>query len=72
MQFDKTNDKLRLFFLQDNLWGDFTIGWNPVKSNGLGLSLVRGSVNGLTKIGNSDFTEYALGLVVHIAKDSTG
>ncbi len=72
MRFDKTNDQLRLLFLQDNLWGDFTIGWNPIRSNSLGLSLVRGSVDGLTKIENSDFTEYSLGLIFHVGKDSTG
>ena len=70
MRFDRTNDQLRLLFLQDNLWGDFTIGWNPIRSNSLGLSLVRGSVDGLTKIETSDFTEYSLGLMFHIDKDS--
>ena len=72
MPFDKTNDLLRLLILQDNLWGDFTIGWNPIRSNSLGLSLVRGSVDGLTKIETFDFTEYALGLIFRSYKDSTG
>ncbi len=61
MRFDKTNDPVRLLFLQDNLWGDFRIGWNPIRSNRLGLSLVRGSVDGLTKIESPIwFLEFAL------------
>ncbi len=52
MGFDNTNDHLRLLYMQDNLWGDFTVGWNPVRSNTLGLRLVRGSVDGLTQIDN--------------------
>ena len=50
MRFDKTNAHLRLLYLQDNLWGDFTVGWNPIRSNTLGLRLVRGCVDGLTQI----------------------
>ena len=52
MRFDNTNEPLRLLYMQDNLWGDFTVGWNPVRSNTLGLRLVRGSVDGLTQIDN--------------------
>ena len=65
MRFANTNDHLRLLFLQDNLWGDFTIGWNPIRTNTLGLRLVRGSVDGLTQIENlGAFTEdIALGLL---------
>ena len=63
MRFDKTHDELRLLFLQDNLWGDFTIGWKPIRSKSLGFRLVRGSIDGITKIETSDFTENALGLI---------
>jgi hypothetical protein len=51
--------------MQDNLWGDFTVGWNPIRSNTLGLRLVRGSVDGLTQIDNlGTFPEdIALGLL---------
>ncbi len=52
MQFDNTNDHLRLLYLQNNLWGDFTVGCNPIRSNPLGLRLVRGSDDGLTQINN--------------------
>jgi hypothetical protein len=38
--------------MQDNLWGDFTVGWNPIRSNNLGHRLVRGSIDGLTQIKN--------------------
>ncbi len=47
MRFDNTKDHLRLVYLQDNLRGDFTVGWNPIRSNTLGLRLVRESVDGL-------------------------
>ena len=50
MRFDSTNDHLRLLFMQDNLWGVFTVGWNPICSNILGLRLVIGSVDGLAQI----------------------
>ncbi len=66
MRFDKTYEPLRLFNLQDNLWGDFTIGWNPVRSNTLEFRLVDGSINGLTKIDprcGGRITSYALGLL---------
>ncbi len=64
MRFDKTNYPLRLLFLQDNLWGDFTVGWNPIRTNNIGLTLVRGTVDGLTKIESSvGFPEFALGLI---------
>jgi hypothetical protein len=66
MRFDKTNEPLRLLNLQDNLWGDFTIGWNPIRSNTLGLRLVDGSIDGLTYIDprfGGGFTSYAFGLL---------
>ncbi len=65
MRFDTTNEPLRLLYMQDNLWGDFTVGWNPVRSNTLGLRLVRGSVDGLAQIDNlGTFPEdIALGLL---------
>ena len=66
MRFDKTNEPLRLLNLQDNLWGDFTIGWNPVRSKTLGLRLVDGSIDGLTKIDprfGGGFANYAFGLL---------
>ena len=52
MRFAQTHDHVRLLFMQDKLWGDFTVGWNPIRSNTLGLRLVRGSVDGLTQIDN--------------------
>ena len=52
MRFDNTNDHLRLLYMQDNIWDDFTVGWNPIHSNTLGLRLVRGSVDGLKQIDN--------------------
>ena len=64
MRFDNKNDHLRLVFLQDNLWGDFTVGWNPIWSNTLGLRLVRGSVGGLTQIDLGTFPDIALGLLI--------
>ncbi len=71
MRLDKTNDELRLLFLQDNLWGYFTIGWNPNRSNNLGHRLVRGAVDGLTKLESSvGFTEYALELIFQSGHDS--
>ena len=71
MRFDKINDHLRLLFLQDNLWGDYTIGWNPIRSNSFGLTLVRGTADGLTKLESSvGFPEFALGLTFHSGKDS--
>ena len=64
MRFDNTNDHLRLLYLQDNLWGDYTVGWNPIRSNTLGLRLVRGSVDGLKQIDLGAFPEdNALGLL---------
>ena len=65
MRFDTTNEPLRLLYMQDNLWGDYTVGWNPVRYNTLGLRLVRGSVDGLTQIDNlGAFPEdIALGLL---------
>jgi hypothetical protein len=66
MRFDKTNEPLRLLNLQDNLWGDFTIGWNPIRSNTLGLRLVDGSIDGLTYIDprfDDGFANYAFGLL---------
>ena len=69
MKFDRTNVPDRLLFLQHNLWGDFTVGWNPVRTNTLGLRLVRGSVDGLTKIDpraapDTIFADYAFGLLL--------
>ena len=52
MRFDKKNDHLRPLYMKDNLWGGFTVGWNHVRSNSLGLRLVRGGVDGLTQIEN--------------------
>ena len=66
MRFDKTNLPLRILNLQDDLWGDFTIGWNPVRSNTLGFRLVHGSIDGLTKINprfGGGFASYAFGLL---------
>jgi len=66
MRFDKTNEPLRIFNLQDNTWGDFTIGWNPVRSNTLGFRLVNGSIDSLTQIDLSfddGFVSYAFGLL---------
>ncbi len=66
MRFDKTNEPLKLLYLQDNLWGDFTVGWNPIRSNTLGLRLVNGSIYGLTQIDprfDNGITNYALGLL---------
>ena len=64
MRFDNTNDHLRLLYLQETLWGDFTVGWNPTRSNSLGLRLVRGSVDGITQIDLGTFPEdIALGLL---------
>ena len=64
MRFDNTNEPLRLLYMQDNLLGDFTVGWNPIRSNTLGLRLVRGSVDGLTQIDLGTFPEdIALGLL---------
>jgi len=66
MRFDKTNLPLRLLNLQDNLYGDFTIGWNLARSNTLGFRLVDGSIDGLTKINPrfaDGFTSYAFGLL---------
>ena len=65
MRFDNSNDHLRLLYLQDNLWGDFTVGWNPIRFNTLGLlRLVRGSVGDLTQIDLGAFPEdIALGLL---------
>ena len=64
MRFDNTNEPLRLLYMQDNLWGDFTVGWNPIRSNTLGLRLVRGSVDGLTQIDLGTFPEdIAMGLL---------
>ncbi len=64
MRFDNTNDHLRLLYMQYNLWGDFTVGWNPIRSNTPGLRLVRGSVDGLTQIDLGAFPEdIALGLL---------
>ena len=67
MRFYKTNEPLKLLYLQDNLWGDFTVGWNPVRSNTLGLRLVNGSIDGLTQIDprfvDGFATSYALGLL---------
>ena len=50
MRFDKTNIPLRSLNLQDNLWGDFTNGWNLITSNTLGFRLVNGSIDGLIQI----------------------
>ena len=50
MRFKNTNDNLRRLFMVDNLCGDFTVGWNPIRSNSLGLRLVRGCVYSLTQI----------------------
>ncbi len=50
MRFDNTNDHLRLMYMQDNPWGDFTVGCYPIRPNT--LRLVRGSVDGLTQIDN--------------------
>ncbi len=65
MRFDNTNGHLRLLFLQNNLWGHFAAGWNPIRSNTLGMRLLRGSVDGLTQIDNfGTFPEdIALGLL---------
>ena len=66
MRFKKTNEPLILLKLHDNLWGDFTIGWNPVISNTLGVRLVNGSIDGLTQIDPrlvNVLTIYALGLL---------
>jgi hypothetical protein len=66
MKFDKPNKPLRILNLQDNLWGDYTIGWNPVRSNTLGFRLVSGRIDGLTQIDPrfvGGFTSYALGLL---------
>ena len=65
MRFDNTNDHLRLLYMQDNLWGDFTVGWNPVRSISLGLRLVVGGIDGLTQIEHTvTFPEdIALGLL---------
>ena len=57
-----------MLFLQNNLYGDFTIGWNPVRSNTLGLRLVRGSVDGITHLDpraapEMFFTNYGFGLL---------
>ena len=65
MRFDNTNEPLRLLYMQDNLWNDFTVGWNPVRINTLGLRLVRGSVDGLTQIALEKFPDdIALGLLL--------
>ena len=64
MRFDNINDRLRLLYMQDNLWGDFLVGWNPIRSNSLGLRLARGSVDGITQIDLGFFPEdIALGLL---------
>ncbi len=66
MRFDNTKLLLRLLNLQDNFYGDFTIGRNPVRSNTLGLRLVDGSIDGLTKIDprfDDGITSYAFGLL---------
>ena len=66
MRFNKTNFPLRILNLQDNFWEDFTIGWNPVRSNTLGFRLVDGSIDGLTKIDprfGGGIANYALGLL---------
>ena len=57
MRFKNTNEHLRLLYLQDNLWDDFTVGWNPIRSNTLGLRLVRLSVSGLAQIDLGTFPE---------------
>ncbi len=66
MRFDKTNEPLRILNLQDDLWGDFIVGWNLVRSNTLGLRLVDGSIDGLTQLDprfGGGFTSYAFGLL---------
>ena len=64
MWFDTTNEPLRMLCMQDNLWGDFTVGWNPIRSNSLGLRLVRGGVDSITQIDLGTFPgDIALGLL---------
>ena len=69
MRFENTNASLRLLNLQYNLWGDYHVGWYPARSNTLGLSLVRNSVDGLTQIdpqvgGGVSLSNYTLGLIL--------
>lgn len=67
MQFDRTNTPYRLLFLQNNLWGDYSVGWYPVRTNTLGLRLVPGSVDGITNIDPRPspeiFAHYGFGLL---------
>ena len=68
MKFDRTNAPYRLLNLQHNLWGDFYVGFNGIRTNTLGLRLVRGSIDGLTKIDpraapDTIFADYAVGLL---------
>ena len=68
MKFDRTNVPYRLLNLQHNLWGDFHVGQNGLRTNTLGLRLVRNSVDGLTELDPRAAPEvimadYAFGLV---------
>ena len=66
MNIDRTNDARRFLLLQQSLYGDFSVGWNGIRTNSLGHRLVRGSLDGLTEIsaeGLGDFPGYGLGLV---------
>ena len=67
MIFDRTNDPRRLLLLQNNLFGDYSAGWNGIRTNSLGHRLVRGSIEGLGEIEFSPslggFGEYSLGLL---------
>ena len=38
--------------LEDNLWDDLTVGWNPIRTKPLGHRLAPGSIDGLTRIDN--------------------
>ena len=67
MNFDRTNDPRRLLLLQNNLFGDYLVGWNGVRTNSLGHRLVSGSIEGLSEIEFSPsldgFGDWFVGLV---------
>ena len=67
MDFERTNDRRRLLLLQNNLYGDFSAGWNGIRTNSLGHRLVRGCIEGLSEIdffpSLAGFGDWFLGLV---------
>ena len=44
MEFRRTNQPRRLYLLQRSLFGDYTVGWNGVRTNSMGHLLPAGGV----------------------------